>query len=37
MSRSLVCNDLPLRMKIQFFAGPLLHVFVCAFGGSLAF
>jgi hypothetical protein len=27
MSRSPVCNDLPLRMKMQFLAGPLLHVF----------
>jgi hypothetical protein len=27
MSRSKVCNDLPLRIKMQFFADPLLHVF----------
>jgi hypothetical protein len=37
MSRSQVCNDLPLRIKMQLFAGPLLHAFVCAIDGSLAF
>ena len=30
MSRSPVCNDLPLRIKMQFLAGPLLHVFLFA-------
>jgi hypothetical protein len=37
MSWSQVCNDLPLRIKMQFFAGPLLHVFAHALGDSLTF
>jgi hypothetical protein len=37
MSRSQVCDDLPPTNKMQFFAGPLLHAFVCAIDGLWAF
>jgi hypothetical protein len=37
MSQSQVCDDLPLRIKMQFFAGPPLHAFVYGLSGLLEF